>query len=367
VSEPAPQKRVFKVLSIDGGGIKGLYTAAMLSEMEKALAKQSGHSKLGDYFDLIGGTSTGALIAAAIASGKTCAEILNAYREMGQKVFPDTKWLWKHARNFRQNFLGARYSNARLKESLKSLIGDTKFSQARNYLLIPVTNLINYTARIYKTKHSVNHCVDDCLLRDIALASGSAPSFFPIVDAPDIPRGLYADGGLVANNPTMLCALEALTVFVGPESERHMFDQLAILSLGSYGSPTGLFTFPFTDSVVRSKSAVGWILPQKGNLPLISVLMDSQTALTATSTSFLQRSNPSRFIKYVRRDGRTGAREKPRATPQAKLLSFGLTDARKAAMEELEGFGKQDGQTDSTDSEIRFFFESARQPITLFR
>src|SRR5260370_28827058 len=98
----------------------------------------------------------------------------------------------------------------------------------------------------------------------------------------------------------MLSALEALLIFVGPTSERKMFDELAILSLGNYGSPTGLFTVPFTDHVVRSKSSFGWILPQKGNLPLISILMDSQTALTATSVRYLQRSNPDVFVKYVR-------------------------------------------------------------------
>ena len=70
---------VFKVLSIDGGGIKGVYTAAMLRELEHALARIEGHSRLGEYFDLICGTSTGALIALGLAAGRTCDEIAETY------------------------------------------------------------------------------------------------------------------------------------------------------------------------------------------------------------------------------------------------------------------------------------------------
>jgi predicted acylesterase/phospholipase RssA len=350
-------KRVFKILSIDGGGIKGLYTAAVLNELEKKHAIPSSGNRLGDYFDMIAGTSTGALIASAIASGKTCEEVLNAYRSMGQEVFPDTSKIPRMIKTVRQMLIGARYSNEPVRKALNALVGDTTFSQAKNYLVIPVTNITNYKARVFKNKYSSAHTIDDCRLSDIALASAAAPTYFPLVKSPDKGSFLYADGGLVANNPVMIAALDALAIFVGPESERNTHDSLAVLSLGTYGSPNG-FWF---DS--KSKSMLGWMWKQKGNIPLIGALMDGQTGLAHTSTMFLQRGNPKRFVRYERRDAVAGI---SRSTPQNRLLDFELSDARSKKLLDLESFGAADGQADASDPNIAYFFKEVKNPIHLF-
>lgn len=351
-------KRVFKILSIDGGGIKGLYTAAVLNELEKKFAPQSGENKLGDYFDMIAGTSTGALIGTAIAAGRNCGEILDAYNEMGPLIFPDTCWPQRWTRTVKQMLFGARYGNEAVKTALNELLGTTRLSESRNYLLIPVTNITNYSPRIFKTKHSNRHSIDDLMLKDVALASAAAPTFFPLVPASDNTNQLYADGGLVANNPTMVAVIEALTVFVGPQSERNTHDQLAILSLGTYGSPTGFSS----DSL--SKSMLGWMRRQKGHIPLIGALMDSQTKLAHSSTMFLKSSNPEVFIQFERRDAANG---NARATPLNKLLDYDLADARKIKLKELRGFGTADGQSDASDPQIACFFKEVKQPIQLFK
>src|SRR5438128_1565450 len=135
---------VFKVLSIDGGGIKGVYTAAMLRELEHALAKTPGSPRLGEYFNLICGTSTGGLIALGLAAGRTCDEIADTYLTKGPRIFQDQYKVIQAFYSLRQLFLSSRYVSTELRKAVEELLGDRKISNAANYLLIPVTNLGNY-------------------------------------------------------------------------------------------------------------------------------------------------------------------------------------------------------------------------------
>jgi predicted acylesterase/phospholipase RssA len=352
---------VFKVLSIDGGGIKGVYTATMLRVLEHALAKTSGHPRLGDYFDLICGTSTGALIALGLAAGRTCDEIADTYLKKGPKIFSDQCRLSQAFYSVRQLLFSARYRSKDLRQAVIDLLGERTFSEANNYLLVPVTNLGNYTPRIFKTRHSRIYYDGDSRMVDIALASAAAPTYFPIVPAPDARNGLYADGGLVANNPALLGAFEALRIFVGPASERNEFNELALLSLGSYGSPQGFRRRWFSHGTRLNRSTLGWAVPQANNIPLLKVLMDGQTALAERAVTIFKEFTPA-FVHYCRVDA---MRCKSRATPDSELLSFNLADARPHKLKQLEGYGMMDGQSAATDPAVRYFFETVRRPITL--
>ncbi|HPC51812.1 MAG TPA: CBASS cGAMP-activated phospholipase [Verrucomicrobiota bacterium] len=352
---------VFKVLSIDGGGIKGVYTAAMLRELEHALARIEGHSRLGEYFDLICGTSTGALIALGLAAGRTCDEIAETYLVKGPQIFKDQNRLYQAVLTVRQFLLSSRYDNQALRAAVEDLLGDRKFSESQNYLLIPVTNLGNYTPRVFKTRHSKDYYDGNARMADIALASAAAPTFFPILPAPDIKNGLYADGGMVANNPTLLGVFEAFRVFVGPASKRNEFAELAVLSLGNYGSPQGFRKGWFSHSVKLDRSIWGWAMPQANNLPLLNVLMDGQTALAERAVTIFKEFTPA-FRHYCRIDAKTC---KSHSTPDSELLSFNLADARPHQLKSLEGYGMQDGQSAATDPVIRAFFETVRKKITL--
>jgi predicted acylesterase/phospholipase RssA len=352
---------VFKVLSIDGGGIKGLYTAAMLRELEHALPRVSGHNRLSEYFDLICGTSTGALIALGLAAGRTCDEIADKYIEIGPRVFKDQNRFSQVFRDVRQLVLSSRYGTEALRSAVEDLLGNRKFSESQNYLLIPVTNLGNYTPRIFKTRHSNDYYDGNSSMVDIALASAAAPTFFPILPAPDTTNGLYADGGMVANNPTLLGVFEAFRVFVGPASQRNEFAELAVLSLGTYGSPQGFRRTWFSHRVKLQRSILGWTILQANNIPLLDVLMDGQAALAERQVTIFKEFTPA-FRHYCRVDAKTC---KSRSTPDSELLSFNLADARPHKLRALEGFGMQDGQSAATDQAVRSFFDNIRKPITL--
>lgn len=356
--------RVFKVLSIDGGGIKGVYSAAMLRELERALARQPGAPRLHQYFDLICGTSTGALIALALAAGRTCEEILAEYLACGPEIFYDHGRFRRWLLNTRQMLWSSRYNNQRLKVAVESLLSDRCMSSAQNYVLVPVTNMTNYSPRVFKTRHSDKYYDQDSRMADVALASAAAPTFFPIYPAMDVDHGYYADGGLVANNPTMLGVIESFRVFVGQTSRRKEFDKLAVLSLGSFGSPQGFARRWFGDGIRLDRSAWAWMRPQRGNQPLLNAMFDCQTELTLRSVRIVKEFTPD-FVHYCRLDGVNPDAYAP-AAPKSEVLDFSLSDARPITLRRLVGYGQQDGQSAATTDAVRYFFSEPRRAITLF-
>ena len=88
--EPVPWEKdlPFRILSIDGGGIKGIFPAAVLASLEQECLEGE---TIGDYFDLVAGTSTGGIIALGLGAGMTASEILGMYLEEGHLVFPSTR------------------------------------------------------------------------------------------------------------------------------------------------------------------------------------------------------------------------------------------------------------------------------------
>ncbi|MCL4299611.1 MAG: patatin-like phospholipase family protein [Anaerolineae bacterium] len=105
----------FKILSVDGGGIKGLFSACVLCEIEKA------NGRLTDYFDMICGTSTGGLIALGLAAGKSVAEIVEFYKELGPSVFPEASLLERSRRDAGFFFGKGKYSDGNLKKAITSI------------------------------------------------------------------------------------------------------------------------------------------------------------------------------------------------------------------------------------------------------
>src|SRR5688572_3564555 len=108
------QSRSFKILALDGGGFKGLYTACILHEIEKF------NKPLASHFDLLSGTSVGGLIALALAAGKTAEEIKAFFLEKGETIFPQGSWLERKRRVLGQFIGGGKYSDDGLRTALGS-------------------------------------------------------------------------------------------------------------------------------------------------------------------------------------------------------------------------------------------------------
>jgi len=203
--------------------MRGLYTAAYLEALLKGFAKQRGEASLSirSALRLVAGTSTGAIIACAIATDLPLDEVIKLYRTQGTKIFPRKiprqTWSLVLQSPFRSGL------NARGAQSLRSALADcfgTKtlgqvYRECGIALCIPAVNMRTRRSWVFKTPHLAdsNHRDDDCTLVDVCMASTAAPvyrSLAAIQSRVGDSYEVFADGGLWANNPVMVAVLDCL-------------------------------------------------------------------------------------------------------------------------------------------------------------
>lgn len=189
---------MFQILSLDGGGIRGIFSAAVLAAIEEDL-----DIKVIDHFDLIAGTSTGGIIAIALGLGLTPRQIVNFYLQEGPSIFGNP-WGLKSVRRL----TGSKFDSRPLSAALKRYLGDRKFGDSTKRLIIPAYNLGEDDVYLFRTAHH------ERLRRDykveawkVAQATSAAPTYFPV--SRDVDQLRLIDGGVWANNPTMVAYIEA--------------------------------------------------------------------------------------------------------------------------------------------------------------
>lgn len=224
--------RPFKILSIDGGGIKGLYSSTILEHLEQRFGT------LSEYFDMICGTSTGGLIALGLALKIPAKQISTIYEKHGRKIFPRRN---KLGGIMRQTFWKGKYSDKPLKEVLREVFGEKKVADLDNLVCIPSYSITDARPWIFKRDHGKLDRDNKALLVDVALATSAAPTYFPLCEIPYYNNKQFIDGGVWANNPTLVGVIEALTYFVGKAKEFSSIEILSISSLNNIaGKPIGL-------------------------------------------------------------------------------------------------------------------------------
>lgn len=254
----------FNVLSLDGGGARGLFLAESLAELEKSTGR-----RIVDDFDLIAGTSAGGIIALALGSGLSASEIADRFRRLIGTVFP-APIAWSQVRGL----FGSRYEAARLEQALQELFGDKTLADSVVPLVIPAWVAAERRPLVFKTRHSPSVLRDGGLfMRDVARATSSAPTYFrtAVVD-----RQLLLDGGIWANNPALVGVLEAHRAF---QAE---FDRVRLLSIGCIEEPRA--------SRLKEKGMLGWA---RAAVPL--VLRGSGTAVHAYVSQLLRGANYTRI------------------------------------------------------------------------
>lgn len=221
VKQPWRQGRPFRILSIDGGGIRGVFPAAFLAELESRFL---GGSSIVNHFDMIAGTSTGGIIALALAHGMTAREALNIYLDRGERIFPPAVGLSKMSRMLRWVFK-PKHDQAALKEELLRIFGDKVLDDAVTRLVVPSFEGRHGEPFLYKTPHHPDYQKDrHKKFAHVALHTTAAPTYYPGVEDDGY---IMIDGGIWANNPVMNALVDALACFdVAREDVR-------ILSLGT--------------------------------------------------------------------------------------------------------------------------------------
>lgn len=216
-----PRDRPFRLLSIDGGGIRGLLPALVLSELEERFL---GGDPIGRHFDMITGTSTGGIIALGLGHGMRAAEIATLYLERGPMIFPPGNAFTRRVRDLR-GYVGPRYDRKVLEAELRRLFEQDTFGESGIPLCIPAFEGRYGEPYIYKTPHHPDYKRDGReRMVDVALSTAAAPTVYEAVERDGY---TFVDGGIWANNPAMVGVVDALTCY---KIDRR---QLHVLSLGT--------------------------------------------------------------------------------------------------------------------------------------
>ena len=226
---PSDEGKTFRILSLDGGGIRGVFPASFLARLEEHLEYPIGH-----YFDLIAGTSTGGIIAIGLGLGLSARDILNLYVEQGPAIFdqqhgPIQNWVRQKARGIAHLFV-TKHSSEPLRRALDGVLGRRRLGESRIRLVIPAWHPVLERVYIYKTAHHPRLETDyKQPAVDAAMATAAAPTFMK----PHMTESAVEliDGGVWANNPIGVAAIEAIGMLGWPG------DKLKILSVGTIDEP----------------------------------------------------------------------------------------------------------------------------------
>lgn len=287
----------FKILSLDGGGIRGAFSAEFLATLEDQVGEP-----LGQYFDLIVGTSTGGIIATALAMGCSARDVSAMYQKHGPSIFRRQRlgreviagrwrrrlvamarwvldrWLTPHGADVHA-ILQPKYGTEPLEAALLEVLGNKKIGDAQTRLVLPTVDLAAGRVVVIKTPHLPE------LTRDrhysavhAALSTSAAPTYFP--HATITPGSAFCDGGVWANNPAVVAYAEALKISesCGRPNVDTSFTARDILML-SVG--TGETKFSWAPS--RSSAGLGWWAPRR----IIDVTLLSQAQGAHTTARYL--------------------------------------------------------------------------------
>lgn len=274
----------FKILSLDGGGMRGVISAQILKEIEKTVWEKHGQ-KLHEYFDLIAGTSTGSILAAGIACGIPANQLIKFYEDEGKNIFLESvrrqrniRWLsrlfgsiglYPHKKGEDKGLANVLKKQLKLRDNKGEVINQSHFPTMadieKTQLLILAYDVKSRNTTWFANDDSEDACwwYDNTKLWEICTASASAPTFFPpyAFDYPKYKDGLpHIDGGVSANNPTVAAIAHALCIKEDDEKRKtrikkpKTIDEIAVLSIG-----TGQTTRSYEYKDIKNWGLLKWV------------------------------------------------------------------------------------------------------------
>jgi len=290
------------ILTIDGGGIRGIIPARIIAEIEQKTGKAAA-----ELFDLIAGTSTGAIIALALAlpaaegskKAKYCGhELVQLYEKNGQQIFSRSRW---HTIKSLGGLNGPKYEVNGIEGILHDYFGDFRLHDALTNVLVTSYNTAGPAPAFFKSwraKDVSNGWTPavrnrfDFRLREIARATSAAPTFFPPLELADLAQGepkmCLIDGGVFANNPAMCAWAEVPALFPG-------VDEFLVVSIGTGND----------EDKVPYLNAKRWGLAE-WSVPLVKILFDGVSDTVDYQMQQHLAANVGR--KYYRFQGDLGGR-----------------------------------------------------------
>lgn len=257
--------RKIRILSIDGGGIRGVVPGIILMQIEKIIQQKTGNSsaKLADYFDFFSGTSTGGILVGIylcpdskdVSKARFTAEqAVELYLRRGPVIFNSSAW--KRFTSF-GGLHEEMYSEEMLEKYLKAYFRDIKLSELVKPCLITAYEIEKRYPFFFSREDARAHPEKNFYIRDVARATSAAPIYFKASQIPSMDGNIYSfiDGGLFANNPAMCGLTDVLKLYTN-QSKPVNIEDIILFSLG-----TGIKKTPFEYKEVSEYGALGWIKP----------------------------------------------------------------------------------------------------------
>ncbi len=259
------KNKYVRILSIDGGGIRGIIPGWVLVSLEEKLKlKTNSEARISDFFDLIVGTSTGGILACGYLSkpaGESLAydakHVANLYKIFGPYIFKKEAFRW--------GIFKAKYDSRGLEQALKANFNDGMLRDLLKPCLITSYDIERRKGHFFRQHKAKTDPYYNFYVKDVARATSAAPTYFPTETAIS-EKGVgfsLIDGGVFVNNPALCAYSEAREIFYRKKDQKYVTAKdIIMLSIG-----TGTSREPFNNKKAKHWGALGWVKP------LIDIMM----------------------------------------------------------------------------------------------
>eukprot|EP00262_Sarcandra_glabra_P016542 TRINITY_DN5434_c0_g1_i1.p1 TRINITY_DN5434_c0_g1~~TRINITY_DN5434_c0_g1_i1.p1 ORF type:complete len:461 (+),score=67.09 TRINITY_DN5434_c0_g1_i1:68-1450(+) len=300
--QPPTYGNLITVLSIDGGGIRGIIPGVILSFLEAQLQELDGADvRIADYFDVIAGTSTGGLVTAMITAPDAnnrplfaAKDITTFYFDNCPKIFPQPISLFASATKLLKGVLGPRYNGEYLRSIVREKLGQTRLQQTLTNVVIPTFDIKRLQPTVFSSYELKVNPSLDALLSDICIGTSAAPTYLPAhYFQTQNSEGKFRDfniidGGVAANNPAVV-AISEVTKEVSKGNPDFLpfkpmdFGRYLVISLGTGSQKT---EEKYNAAGAAKWGILGWLI-QGGSTPLVDVFTQASADMVDIQISVI--------------------------------------------------------------------------------
>ncbi|XP_052201017.1 patatin-like protein 2 [Diospyros lotus] len=284
--QPPTYGNLVTILSIDGGGVRGIIPATILAYLESQLQELDGKdARLADYFDVIAGTSTGGLVTAMLTAPNehnrplfAATDIKEFYLEHSPKIFPQNRGLFASIRNTFKLLNGPKYDGAYLHHIIREKLGESRLHQTLTNVVIPTFDIKNMQPTIFSSYEVKDSPLLDARLSDICISTSAAPTYLPAYhfknqdDQGNVREFHLIDGGVAANNPALLAINQVTKQMFNQHPDFFPIKAMEVerLLVISIGTGSAKLEKKYSAKMAASWGVLGWLL-NGGSTPLVDV------------------------------------------------------------------------------------------------